>query len=47
MSNSGKVWDTKEVYKKQMNSSWSKGDIGVTTNSNGTTIEKNSNIYNR
>lgn len=40
MSNSGKVWDTKEVYKKQMNSSWSKGDIGVTTNSNGTTIEK-------
>tara|TARA_R100001086_G_scaffold142543_1_gene74928 strand:- start:174 stop:2075 length:1902 start_codon:yes stop_codon:yes gene_type:complete len=40
MSNSGKLWDIKEVYKKEMNSSWSKGDIGVTTNTSGVTIEK-------
>ena len=40
MSNSGKLWDIKEVYKKEMNSSWSKGDIGVTTNTNGVTTEK-------
>lgn len=40
MPNSGKIWDLKEVYNKERNSSWSKGDIGVSTNTTGPTVEK-------
>jgi hypothetical protein len=40
MSNSGKVWDIREAYKKIRNNAWSHGDIGVTTNTTSTTIEK-------
>ena len=39
MSNSGKVWDTREAYKQQRNNAWSRGDIGLGssgTSANGT-----------
>jgi len=39
MSNSGKIWDTREAYKQQRNNAWSRGDIGLAssgTSSNGT-----------
>jgi hypothetical protein len=39
MSNSGKVWDIREAYKKIRNNEWSRGDIGLAssgTSANGT-----------
>ena len=33
MSNSGKIWDVKEVYKKIRDDNWSRGDIGVSSDS--------------
>ena len=40
MSNSGKIWDVKEVYKKIRDDNWSRGDIGVSSNSLSATFNK-------
>ena len=29
MSNSGKIWDTREAYKKQRANAWSRGQLGL------------------
>jgi hypothetical protein len=40
MSNSGKIWDVKEVYKKIRDDNWSRGDIGVSSDSQSVTFNK-------
>lgn len=40
MSNAGKIWDTREVYKQIRNNDWSRGDIGVSSNSLSATFNK-------
>ena len=40
MSNSGKVWDIREAYKQQRNNAWSRGDIGVSSDSSSATVNK-------
>jgi hypothetical protein len=40
MSNSGKIWDVKEVYKKIRDDNWSRGDIGVSSDSTSATFNK-------
>jgi hypothetical protein len=40
MSNSGKIWDVKEVYKKIRDDNWSRGDIGVSSDSISATFNK-------